>query len=106
MHLDKRKYSENDIIKAELSIKNIGAKAGSEVVQLYIKDLLASVSRPIIELKGFQKVNLEPGESKDYDRSSIKELKFLDENMNWVVEKRNLQNYGWKFIEKSSLSKY
>ena len=64
MHLDKRKYSENDIIKAELSIKNIGAKAGSEVVQLYIKDLLASVSRPIIELKGFQKVNLEPGESK------------------------------------------
>ena len=64
LQLDKNQYSENDIIKAQVSVKNTGAKEGSEVVQLYIKDLLASVSRPVIELKGFQKVHLKPGESK------------------------------------------
>lgn len=62
--------------------------AGSEVVQLYVKDLLASVSRPIIELKGFQKVYLRPGESKKVTiEVPVKDLRFLDQNMKWKVEK-------------------
>lgn len=52
------------MIVAKVNFKNTGSKAGSEVVQLYVKDLLASVLRPIIDLKGFQKVELKPGESK------------------------------------------
>ncbi|MEN5132799.1 fibronectin type III-like domain-contianing protein [Elizabethkingia anophelis] len=69
-------------------MKNTGGKAGSEVVQLYVKDLLATVSRPIIELKGFQKVYLKAGESKNIMiEVPVKELKFLDEKMIWVVEK-------------------
>lgn len=86
--LDKKTYSENETIVAKVNVKNTGLKEGSEVVQLYVKDLLASVSRPVIELKGFQKVNLKPGESKQIAiEIPVKELQFLDEKMNWVTEK-------------------
>jgi len=88
LQLNKTKYSEKDKIVAKVNVKNTGAKAGSEVVQLYVKDLLASVSRPIIELKGFQKVYLKPGESKQITiEVPVKELQFLDSKMNWIVEK-------------------
>lgn len=88
LQLNKTTYSENDTIVAKVTVKNTGSKAGSEVVQLYVKDLLASVSRPVIELKGFQKVYLKPGESKQILITvPAKELKFLDEKMNWIVEK-------------------
>lgn len=88
LQLNKTKYSENETIVAKVQVKNTGSKTGSEVVQLYIKDLLASVSRPILELKGFQKVELKPGETKQISiEIPIQELKFLDEKMNWIVEK-------------------
>ena len=88
LQLNKTKYSEKDKIVAKVNVKNTGAKAGSEVVQLYIKDLLASVSRPIIELKGFKKVFLKPEESKQITiEVPVKELQFLDSKMNWIVEK-------------------
>jgi len=88
LQLNQSKYSENETIVAKVDVKNTGSKAGSEVVQLYIKDLLASVSRPIIELKGFKKVYLKPGESKQISiEVPVKELQFLDEKMNWIVEK-------------------
>lgn len=88
LQLNKTRYSESETIVVKVNVKNTGSKAGSEVVQLYIKDLLASVSRPIIELKGFQKVEVKPGESKQITiEVPIQELKFLDEKMNWIVEK-------------------
>ncbi|GAB0157624.1 glycoside hydrolase family 3 C-terminal domain-containing protein [Chryseobacterium sp. Alg-005] len=88
LELNKTAYSEDETIMAKVNVKNTGSKAGSEVVQLYVKDLLASVSRPIIELKGFQKVKLQPGESKIVTiEVPVKELQFLDEKMNWKVEK-------------------
>ncbi|PJJ67486.1 beta-glucosidase [Chryseobacterium geocarposphaerae] len=88
LQLNKTKFAENDIIIAKVNVKNTGSKAGSEVVQLYVKDLLASVSRPIIELKGFKKVELKPGESKQISiEVPVKELQFLDSTMNWVIEK-------------------
>lgn len=88
LELNQSKYSENETIIAKIKVKNTGSKAGSEVVQLYVKDLLASVSRPIIELKGFQKIYLKPGESKQVSiEVPVKALEFLDEKMNWTVEK-------------------
>ncbi len=88
LQLNQLKFTENDTIIAKVNVKNTGSKAGSEVVQLYVKDLLASVSRPIIELKGFQKVELKAGESKQISiEVPVKELQFLDEKMNWIVEK-------------------
>jgi len=88
LQLNKLQFTTKDTITATVNVKNTGSKAGSEVLQLYMKDLLASVSRPIIELKGFQKVYLKPGESKQVSiEVPVKELQFLDEKMNWIVEK-------------------
>ncbi|WP_175621636.1 glycoside hydrolase family 3 N-terminal domain-containing protein [Chryseobacterium schmidteae] len=88
LQLNQTKYSGNETIVVKVNVKNTGSKAGSEVVQLYVKDLLASVSRPILELKGLKKVYLKPGESKQISiEVPVKELQFLDEKMNWIVEK-------------------
>lgn len=88
LRLNKSKFTENETIIAKVKLKNTGSKAGSEVVQLYVKDLVASVSRPILELKGFQKVYLKSGESKEITvEIPVKELQFLDKEMNWIVEK-------------------
>jgi beta-glucosidase len=88
LQLNKTTYSQNEKIIAKVNVRNTGLKAGSEVVQLYVKDMLASVSRPILELKGFQKIYLQSGESKQVTiEVPVKELQFLDSAMNWTVEK-------------------
>lgn len=53
-----------ETIEAEVVVKNTGKVAGKEVVQMYIQDLVGSTTRPVRELKGFEKIYLEPGESK------------------------------------------
>jgi len=61
--------------------------AGDEVVQLYIRDLLASLARPVIELKGFRRVRLEPGEEQEVSFVLTPEhLHMLNKDMQWVVE--------------------
>jgi beta-glucosidase len=68
-------------------IKNTGKMAGEEVVQLYIRDLVSSVSQPVIALKGFQKISLQPGETKDVSFEITPALlQMLNKEMNWVVE--------------------
>ncbi len=54
----------NDTLKASVVVTNTGKRAGEEVVQLYTRDLVGSITRPVLELKGFQKIHLEAGESK------------------------------------------
>ena len=68
-------------------VTNTGTRAGDEVVQLYLRDVLASVARPLMELRGFERVHLKPGESKDITfRVGREDLKMLDRDMRWVVE--------------------
>jgi len=70
-----------------LRVKNTGARAGDEVVQLYVRDVLASVSRPIMELKGFTRVRLAPGEERDVSFViASDDLRMLDADMRWVTE--------------------
>ena len=84
---DKSDYSKNDTIIVKAKIKNSGSVAGAEVVQLYSKDLLSTVGRPIIELKGFEKVFLNPNEEKEITlKIPISELAFYNEQMEWKVE--------------------
>ena len=60
---------------------------GDEVVQMYIRDLISSVTRPVMELKGFERITLEPGETKTITLSITPEkLQFYDINMKRVVE--------------------
>jgi beta-glucosidase len=54
-------------IKIKTTLKNTGKVAGSEVAQLYVRDLVGSIARPVKELKGFEKISLQPGESKEVE---------------------------------------
>lgn len=88
LNTNKTHFSTDDTIEIKLKVKNIGKIAGSEVVQLYTKDWFSSVGRPIIELKGFEKVYLNPNEEKEISlKIEVKDLAFLDEDMKWKVEK-------------------
>ena len=71
----------------QFQLTNTGDFDGEEVVQLYIKDLFASLARPVMELKGFQRVYLKKGETKELVFEITPEmLEMLDEAMNRVVE--------------------
>jgi beta-glucosidase len=68
-------------------VKNTGSRAGDEVVQLYVRDVLASVARPMLELKAFTRLRLAPGEEREIEMPlRAQDLRFLDERMRWVVE--------------------
>ncbi len=70
-----------------LTVKNTGSVAGDEVVQLYIRDILASVARPVMELRGFTRIHLAPGEAREVPFPLGPEhLRMLDGGMRWVVE--------------------
>ena len=62
--LNKKELKGDEILSASVTVTNSGKVAGEEVVQLYINDPVASISRPVKELKGYQKIMLKPGESK------------------------------------------
>src|SRR5262249_30451299 len=69
------------------TITNSGRRAGDEVVQLYIRDLVASVAQPVIALKQFQRVHLEPGERRDVTfKIGRDDLQLLDRDLHWTVE--------------------
>jgi len=64
LNLDKSAISDTDELKVTVDVTNTGLVAGKEVVQLYVSDCESSVIRPLKELKGFEKVELAPGETK------------------------------------------
>lgn len=73
--------------KVSVTVTNTGKRAGDEVVQLYIRDLVSSVTRPIMELKDFRRVSLAPGESKTVEFVITPDkLSFLDLNLKSIVE--------------------
>ena len=75
------------VVTIRCTVKNAGTRAGDEVVQLYVRDVLASLARPMMELKGFQRVHLGPGESKDVVfELRAADLQMLDADMKWIVE--------------------
>ncbi len=78
--------------KVSVDVSNIGKVAGTEVVQLYLKDTYASMVRPCMELAGFARVSLEPGESKRVEfEISPSQMAFLNHNMQWLIEKGEIQ---------------
>ncbi|HTL06027.1 MAG TPA: glycoside hydrolase family 3 N-terminal domain-containing protein, partial [Gemmatimonadales bacterium] len=68
-------------------IRNTGTRAGDEVVQLYVRDLLASLARPVLQLAGFQRLHLDPGEEREVSFAlGSAQLALLDRSLHWVVE--------------------
>ncbi|MFH6770618.1 beta-glucosidase BglX [Gaetbulibacter aestuarii] len=85
-NLEVSKSGDNSF-KVSFDLKNTGAIAGKETAQVYIRDLVASVVRPVKELKGFKQVTLEPGETKNITITlTDKELGFFDNDGNYLVE--------------------
>ena len=83
----KNNISVGDSVLVSGSVTNNGKIDGEEVVQLYITDVLSSVSRPVMELKGFQRVHLKAGEIKNISFTITPEqLSMLDKNLQLVVE--------------------
>jgi len=85
--LTKKRIARNGTTQVLVDVTNTGSREGAEVVQLYIRDLVSSATRPVKELKGFKKVSLQPGETTtvaiDITPGS---LRFWDVNMKYVVE--------------------
>ncbi len=85
--LSSNKMSKSGKIMASVTVTNTGMLEGKEVVQLYIRDLVGSITRPVKELKGFQKINLKPGESKEVSFTITDEmLKFYNSDLKFVSE--------------------
>jgi beta-glucosidase len=82
-------------ITASVMLTNSGSRAGEEVVQLYVRDRVGSITRPVKELKGFQKVALQPGESRQVTFTlTAEQLKFYNANLQWTAEPGDF----WVFI--------
>jgi len=88
LQLDKSEINDTQVLQVKVKIKNTGNRSGKEAVQLYVKDNETSVIRPIKELKGFDKVSLEPGEECEIDFTLDKRaFAFYDvEIADWRVE--------------------
>lgn len=77
----------NGTIDVSVDVENSGNYDGKEVVQLYIRDLVGSVTRPVKELKAFEKVEIKKGETKTVTfKLTVEDLKFYNSNLNFVAE--------------------
>lgn len=77
----------NDVLKIQVSLENTGKRAGTEVVQLYLHDLMGSVTRPVKELKGFKRIELQPGEKQMVTfEIPVCNLGFYNQTLQYVVE--------------------
>ena len=85
---DKKVMGQDETLTITLPVTNTGSREGSEVIQLYISDLKSSLPRPVKELKGFSKVKLAPGETREVTFTTGKEaLSFFDDARHeWVAE--------------------
>jgi beta-glucosidase len=87
VRLAKKAIRRKESTRVLADVTNTGQRDGTEVVQMYIRDLVSSVTRPIKELKGFKKVSLRPGETQTVELDITPDLlAFYDVNMNYVVE--------------------
>jgi len=99
--LSKAVMDASESVTVTARVRNTGSRKGDEVVQLYIRDMVASATRPVRELKGFERVTLEPGGSKTVSFVlGPKELGAYDREMKWAVEPGEFQI----FVGNSSLA--
>lgn len=87
IRLSRNSMTREDTLRVTVRLSNTGKRFGEEVVQMYIRDNVGSVTRPIMELKGFHKVGLEAGDSRDVEFVITQDcLKFTDHAMQYRVE--------------------
>ena len=90
--VDKKEVRPDEELKIGVTVQNIGSCKGDEVVQLYLRDIYASMTRPVKELAGFKRVTLEAGEKKRVVFTvKASQMAFLDREMNWKIEKGEME---------------
>jgi len=88
------RLGQRDTLRASVTVANTGSRAGATVVQLYVRDEVASVTRPVRELKAFQRVQLVAGESRTIElRVAVRDLAFWGPSRTWVVEPGTFRVY-------------
>ena len=94
LKIDKLKFGHEDTIHISVKVNNAGPFDGEEVVQLYIRDLVGSVARPVKELKGFQKLRLAAGETKSVTfQINESDLSFYRKDMSFGIEPGDFKAY-------------
>lgn len=87
LKIDKTEYSKNEAIQISVDVTNTGKLKGKESVQLYISDLVASITPAVKRLRGFEKIELEPGQTKTVNFSlQASELAFVNSDLKWITE--------------------
>ena len=87
MTLSSNSMTQDGSIQASVTVTNTGSRAGAEVVQLYIRDLVGSIARPVQELKGFERIDLQPGESRTVSFAINADLlKFYNKDLEYACE--------------------
>ncbi len=87
LNISKKEINSNQSLTVTFDLKNSGKIAGEEVVQLYLRDMVAQPLRPVKELKDFQKVMLEPGETKTLTFTIDREkLSFYNDRLEWITQ--------------------
>ncbi|GAB3315799.1 beta-glucosidase BglX [Hymenobacter humi] len=90
--LSKATIGPAETLEVKVTVQNTGQYDGEEVAQLYLRDVVGSISRPVKELKGFQKVLLKKGESKTLTfRLTPNDMKFYNDDLKWVAEPGDFQ---------------
>jgi len=104
--LSTTKWDGTGKVLVEVDVKNTGDREGMETVQLYIRDLFSSVTRPVLELKGYKKVNLAPGETKRVSFSlALDDFAFYDREMKYKAEEGNFNILVGNSANSSKLKK-
>jgi beta-glucosidase len=87
LQLSAQSIPANGRLTVSVDVEDVGKRTGDEVVQLYIRDVAASMTRPVKELKGFQRVTLQPGEKRrvEFVLTAV-QLGFWNREMRFVVE--------------------
>lgn len=92
LRLDKLRIKPTESVRISIDVTNQGKVRGDEVVQLYIHDVAATVTRPVRELKGFRRITLNPGEKRTVEFTlAPKDLEFLDRSLKPVIEPGEFQ---------------
>jgi len=87
LQLSTKKMKASDKLELSFELTNTGKLVGDEVVQVYLRDKVGSICRPVSELKGFDKIKLNPGETRTIRFTLTKELlSFYNDQLNWVAE--------------------
>ena len=87
LNVSSKNLKGNQTLKVSVELKNSGKYEGAEIVQLYIRDIVGSVTRPVRELKGFQKIALKKGEKQAVSFDiTVEDLKFYNSDLQFVAE--------------------